>query len=126
MKQHKYECCEHCLIDEASMCAHRSDHLFPCEERGCKKGKKIKRYVREEMWQRFNHGGVTKNDGMGLVYYCDALESERDALRELCLGVCLDHSCGIKGWDESCPECLLADYINVNASKWLNDSKGHI
>jgi len=22
--------------------------------------------------------------------------------------VCLDHSCGLEGWDESCPECRLA------------------
>lgn len=36
---------------------------------------------RQEMWNRFNEGTATKNDGMSLVYYCDALEAERDALR---------------------------------------------
>lgn len=38
-------------------------------------------------------------------------ERERARWLELLSDVNLDHSCGLEGWDESCPECCLAKAI---------------
>lgn len=94
------------------------EEVEPVGSCGCVQAKKERDKLRAENimhvqeLERYRVRGLPYRD---FYYQYKDVVAERDKLLTLISDVCLDHSCGLEGWDEACAECNLMKHLRADA-----------